>query len=307
MHTWKVIDEFRIDEQDLDSNLCSHAQLPTPFKISEDTIKIYFASRNSEQFSSVYSVNFTIRNNKSYFDFKSFSKMPHISPGPVGSFDEHGVYPSTIVKIDDVFFMYYIGWNRGYTSPLFYSSIGLAKSEDGSNFTKMFAGPVLARNKHEPFLVTSPFIEIVKEKFRLYFVSGIEWLVSREKIDSRYDIKMIESESMEEWNSANRECVIPLQPGETNIARPWVHTFDDNQKFLYFSYMRSNVRGYRLGVAIWTKDGDWKRLNDEIKTVGLNDDVPLCYPAIASIQDRTFMFINGESYGKTGFYVLELM
>ena len=305
MQIWNVVDKFEIKDQKPDDEFFSHAQLPTPLVIAEDRVRVFFATRNKQQQSKIYSIDLIYNKKHNSFNWVSFIKKPVLSTGLAGTFDEHGVYPSSVIKIGLTFYMFYIGWNRGYTSPLFYSSVGVAKSEDGISFTKMNAGPILSRNQYEPILVTAPFVEIDTETYRMHYVSGIEWIYSGGKLESRYDIKSIESKNVNEWSSKESKSEIPLRDGETNIARPWI--FKDNKnKCMYFSFLSANKPGYQLGFATEDLEGRWLRHDNHLKFIGLPNDQVMAYPAVIQLAQQRFMFVNGNEYGKQGFYILKL-
>lgn len=305
MQIWKVIDQFEIKNQKPDDEFFSHAQLPTPLVLAENKIRVFFATRNKQQQSKIYSTDLIYNNKHDFFTWVSFTKKPVLSTGLAGTFDEHGVYPSSVIKIGLTFYMFYIGWNRGYTSPLFYSSVGIAKSEDGLSFTKMNAGPILARNQYEPILVTAPFVEIDSEIYRMHYVSGIEWIYSGSKLESRYDIKSIESKNINEWSSKKSKSEIPLRVGETNIARPWIFK-DFEKRCMYFSFLSNNKHGYQLGFATEDLEGGWHRQDNHLQFIGLPEDQIMAYPSVVQLMQQRFMFVNGNEYGKLGFYVLKL-
>lgn len=305
LQVWKLIDQFDIKNQKPDSEFFSHAQIPTPLILSENSVRVFFATRNTDQHSKIYSIDLSYNKLEKTFRWHEFSKKPVLSTGLAGTFDEHGVYPSSVVKIGQIYYMFYIGWNQGNHSSLFYSSIGIAKSEDGLAFTKMYPGPILARNQYEPILVTAPFVEIDSEVLKMHFVSGIEWIYSNGKLESRYDIKSIESSSIDNWSSKKRKSEIPLRDGETNIARPWIFK-DGNKKYMYFSFLQKNEIGYRVGMAFEDTKGTWHRLDNQLQFIGLHDDHTMAYPAVIKLMQRKFMFLNGDEYGKSGFYIFEL-
>ena len=222
MQIWNHINQFDVSMHFPSDQVFTHAQLPTPVVIAENTVRVFFATRDSRNFSSIYSIDLEHDPRSNKFTWSQFSVEPALTPGPLGSFDEHGVYPSFVFKNGNVYYMLYIGWNRGLTGPLFYSSIGLAESVDCKTFLKISEGPILARNKFEPYLVTSPFLDVFKGRYKMYYVSGEKWVYVNEKIESRYDIKCIESHDFAEWGSKDRTTIIPLRDQETNIARPWI-------------------------------------------------------------------------------------
>jgi len=305
MQIWKLVDQFEIKNQKINDEFFSHAQIPTPLVLSDDKVRVFFATRDKQQQSKIYSVDLIYNQKHNSFSWVPFSQVPVLSTGLAGTFDEHGVYPSSIIKIGHLFYMFYIGWNRGYLPPLFYSAVGIAKSEDGLSFTKMNKGPILARNQYEPILVTAPFVEIDSEVYRMHYVSGIEWVYSGDKLESRYDIKSIQSNDINEWSSKESKSVIPLRPGETNIARPWIFN-DFSTKYMYFSFLSNDKSGYQLGFAIENKAGGWSRLDNHLQFIGLPNDQAMAYPSVIQLMKQKFMFVNGNQYGKLGFYILKL-
>jgi predicted GH43/DUF377 family glycosyl hydrolase len=73
-------------------------------------------------------------------DGRSFSKLssPVLPTGPRGSWDERGVADPYVIRIDDVFYMYYLGQDRARRQRL-----GVARSSDGISWTKLRSNPVL--------------------------------------------------------------------------------------------------------------------------------------------------------------------
>jgi hypothetical protein len=305
MQVWRLVNKFVVDENFKEDVFQTHAQLPTPLVLSEKLIRVFFASRDARQYSSIFSIDIEYDKRTKSFSWEKFGCQPVLLPGRIGSFDEHGVYPSFVLQHEEKFYLYYIGWNRGITEPLFYASIGLAVSEDGANFSKISDGPVLGRNQDEPFLVTSPFVERQIDSYKMYFVSGNEWLNIDGKIESRYDVKSIESKEISRWESTDRKTVIPLGPNETNVARPWISTVNKD-RLLYFCFLRKGTNGYQIGVAKEEEPDKWLRLENELSFEGLSTNENMAYPAIVEMQGHRFMFLNGNNYGKNGFYIFRL-
>jgi predicted GH43/DUF377 family glycosyl hydrolase len=73
-------------------------------------------------------------------DGRSFRKLdsPVLEPGPRGSWDERGVADPYVIRIDDTFYMYYLGQDRARRQRL-----GLARSSDGVTWAKLRSNPVL--------------------------------------------------------------------------------------------------------------------------------------------------------------------
>src|SRR4051794_17283017 len=113
----------------------THASLPVALRLEGNLYRVYFASRDAQNRSHIGFVEFDMR---APTNILRISAAPVLAPGPLGHFDDHGVYAASIVRDRQALFLYYIGWNPGARSPLFYSSIGLAQTEDqGITFSKM--------------------------------------------------------------------------------------------------------------------------------------------------------------------------
>jgi predicted GH43/DUF377 family glycosyl hydrolase len=73
-------------------------------------------------------------------DGRHWTKEPKsvLSTGPRGSWDERGVGDPYVLKLDGWFYIYYLGQNRARQQQL-----GVARSRDGVNWTKLRSNPVL--------------------------------------------------------------------------------------------------------------------------------------------------------------------
>ena len=73
----------------------THCQLPIADHIKGDIYRIYFATRNEIQVSQIGYVEIDIKNPK---EIIKISEKPILRNGDLGYFDEHGVFPSSIVN-----------------------------------------------------------------------------------------------------------------------------------------------------------------------------------------------------------------
>jgi hypothetical protein len=276
----------------------SHASLPVALQLDGDLYRIYFASRDEQNRSHVSFVDVNINAPK---EILRVSEKPVLAPGPLGHFDDHGVYCASIVRHDARLFMYYIGWNPGAKSPLFYSSIGLAVSEDGGeSYRKMFKAPILARSEHDPCLVTSPCVLLDDGRWRMWYVSGFKWEAESDGLHSYYHIKYAESADGINWER-NGLVSIDHRPGERNIARPCV-VRDQGLYRMWYSY--SEGEGYRIGYAESSQGYDWTRKDSEVG-ISLSetgwDSRALAYPWVFSHAGKRYMLYNGNQFGQEGF------
>ena len=278
--------------------MSTHASAPVPVRIDEHLYRIYFSTRDGKNRSHVGYVDMDIRQPT---EIHSISDEPVLAPGPLGFFDDHGVYASSIVEDGDRLLMYYIGWNPGSRGPLFYSSIGLALSEDdGNTFRKISLAPILARSEYDPCLVTAPFVMIDNGLWRMWYVSGFKWEEELDGLHSYYHIKYAESDDGISWNRRGLVC-IDLQDGERNIARPCVVKENGIYK-MWYSY---NIgAGYRIGQAQSVDGYVWQRMD---ASVGIDvsesgwDAEAIAYPWVFAHEGQKYMLYNGNGFGRDGF------
>jgi len=279
--------------------LQSHAQLPVADVVSENVVRVYFAGRNSKSFSSVGYVELHCKT----YEILKVSREPVLSPGKIGHFDEHGVFPASIVNHNNKKYLYYIGWNQGYKQPLFYASIGLAISEDnGLTFKKISEAPIMSRSEFDPCLVTSPHVFIENNIWKMTYVSGVKWESVADQLKSYYHIKYAESSDGIKWERNGTVCVDFRDKNESNIARSAVIKEDELYK-MWFCYVYGEDK-YRMGYAESLDCKKWirkdKKAGIKISEDGFDSEMT-CYPNIVIINGKKHMFYNGNNFGKQGF------
>ena len=169
--------------------------VPICFWLNENVLRIYYSTRNENNESIPYFFDYDFVNDRKITNPKTIN----LEKGELGTFDDSGVMPSSVIKIDDKIYMYYIGWNLGVTVP-FRNSIGLAVSyNNGVTFVKKFTGPVLDRTKNEPHFVASNHVIYHEEKFKMWYLSCVKWEEVNGEIRHFYNIKYATSNDGENW------------------------------------------------------------------------------------------------------------
>lgn len=275
----------------------THACLPVPIQRTVDIYRVYFASRDDKNRSHIGYFDIRMREP---FDIVHISQEPVLAPGPLGTHDEHGVYPSSIVIHAGKYYLYTSCWNRGERPSLNYNSIGLAISEDGETFRRFSVAPILARSQHDPCFVAMPMVMHERGRWRMYYSSGYRWEETNDGLVSYYKIKCAESEDGLHWTPNGHVAIDHATPDEKNIARPWImHGGDDYQAWYAFN----RGPGYRIGFAVSPDGQNWERRDHR---AGIHcsqsgwDSQMIAHPAVVQQDGRWFMFYNGNRYGKDG-------
>ena len=237
------------------------------------------------------------------------SDKPILPLGDLGSFDEHSVYPSSIIKVGDEVKFYYAGWYRCESVP-FNCAIGLATSKDGGDtFKRSHLGPVLGPSPKEPFVISGPKIRKFGDNYTLYYLAGSKWIDHKGKPEVVYKLRMAFSQDGVNWVRHNQNIVSDvLGPNECQ-AGPDVF-YKDGKYHMYFVYREGldfrnkKGRGYKIGYAYSSDSIQWVR---DDKNVGIEysnqgwDSEMHHYPHVFNLDDKWYMLYNGNEFGKYGF------
>jgi predicted GH43/DUF377 family glycosyl hydrolase len=283
----------------------SHTHKPTPLLIDSKTLRIYFGVRGADGKTRTTFVDVAPDHPTRIL---RVSPRPVLDLGPIGAFDDSGANVCSLVRNGDSIYMYYIGWNPSTTVHT-RNSIGLAISKDGGEtFERAYYGPVLDRNKDEPYYTGAVDVAGGNDGFRMWYTSGTEWVMINGKPEIRYHIKYAESADGIDWVRPGISCIPPKTSTEAT-ARPSVLRI--NGKYLMW-YSRREIDGfrsrresmYRAGFAISDDGISWNR-RDEL--AGLEpssegwDSEAIAYPYAMDLSGRLLLFYNGNGFGQSGF------
>jgi hypothetical protein len=276
----------------------THAAVPLPLGLDGSRYRVYFSTRDAHQRSHAGHLVLDVDDPSSPHDL---AERPALAPGELGTFDDHGVLPSSLVAFDGRLLLYYIGWNPGPREPLFYASVGLAVSDDGGlTFDRVSRAPVLARGEHDPLFVTSPFVLRDEGAWRMWYVSGVRWAVEDGELRSWYHVKHAESDDGVTWRRDGRVS-IDNRPGERNIARPCV-VKEGGRYRMWYSFDAGH--GYRIGYAESADGYAWERADDRagIDVSGEGwDSQAVSYPYVFAHGARRYLLYSGNDLGRAGF------
>lgn len=285
--------------------LKSHAMLPTPL-LMDNAIRVYFTGRNLNGQSCI---SFIDLDKEDPTKVVYVHDVPLLEIGKTGTFDDCGTVGTFILKNNDKVFLYYNGYNVRNTVP-WNNSIGLAASSDGGvTFSKMFEGPIMDRNKLEPYFVITPYIIVENDLWHMWYTSGTGWININNKQEPLYEIKYATSEDGIDWKRDNISCVTGSSSEEVT-ARPAI--VKDGEKYkMWFCYrgsqdFRDGVDSYKIGYAEALTNCPTKWIRDD-SVVGIKcgpeafDDKMQAYPAVIDVNGKRLLFYNGNGFGSAGF------
>ncbi len=299
MQNWRKLG--RIFEVNKNNDwMWSHAAVPFVASINGNIVKVFFNSRNVDNESSIGAIDFDINTLQTF----NLSSKPILSKGALGGFDDSGVMGCCSVNIGDIVRIYYIGWNLGVTVP-YRNSIGVAESRDnGKTYTKPFQGPIIDRNKNEPYFVASSCVLFDEGIYKIWYLSCTEWFKSNDISIHKYHIKYAESVDGIDWDRKGTVAVDYSDSFEYAISVPRVIREKDIYKMWFCSRATKDEPKYRIRYAESMDGVSWIRKDSEIN-LDLSesdwDSEMICYPYIFDHKGKRYMLYNGNGYGKTGF------
>jgi hypothetical protein len=279
----------------------THCLGPFAEQLTPSTWRVHFASRDDRN-----------RSHGAWAEFEAtgdgvkllrFAPTPSIAPGKLGAFDDSGAVPGSLVQHDGRLMMYYGGWTLGGTVP-FHFFVGLAQSSDGGEtFERVSEAPVLGRNPHDPYLAGAPWVLRDSGMFRMWYVSGTEWIDDPDggpKPVHYYTIKHAISDDGVSWKTSERLC-LPYLGGEHALARPVVMRKGRGYVMIYCA--RRFHETYRIYTATSDDGISWKRNSEPLMTTSQSgwDSEMVCYGSLLQHGDLSYLLYNGNAYGRDGF------
>jgi hypothetical protein len=283
----------------------THAQVPTVDVLSDKVWRIYYCARDAGNQSRI-----------SYFDVEAGNPQhvvyrhdePILQLGKLGTFDDAGMMPSSIVTVGGVKYLYFTGWNLRKSVP-YQNSIGLAISHDGGcKFERAGEGPVLGLSLKEPYFVGTASIIYENGLWRNWYASCTGWEMIDGKAEPRYHLKYAESMDGIEWRRDGDVAIDYKDANEGGLVRAAVVSECGHYKMWYARRDASGYRNvlkhsYRIGYAESPDGLRWKRLDEkagiDVSNVGWDADM-IAYPNVVQTENRSFLFYNGNGFGQSG-------
>jgi len=233
--------------------------------------------------------------------------------GDLGTFDEFGVYPASVINNKGDIRVYYAGNTRCESVP-FNAAIGVAISKDqGNTFNRLGPGPVLSYSFDEPFTLGSPKIRVFNNKWYLWYTAGKKWIVNNNAKLPVYKIRMAISNDGLNWQKQGKDLLETVL--EENECQASADVSYANGKYhMFFSYryhtdFKEKERGYRIGYAVSEDLITWKRQDSKAgMTVSKEgwDSESVSYAHVFELDSKTYMLYQGNYMGKAGFGLAQL-
>lgn len=316
MFKWKKLGRI-FNPQDVKGRswLDEFAQAPSAL-IFNEFVRVYFSCRpkpdeNGQYIS--YSA-FIDLDRKNLFKIINLCQEPVLKLGALGTFDEFGTYPISVIRNGHEILAYYGGWTRCESVP-FNVAIGFAKShDDGVTFNRIGNGPILSYSTDEPFVLSGPKIRKFNQIFYLFYIAGRRWIMAERKPEPIYKIRLAYSHNGLDWIKLNKDLVENSLSADEAQASPDVF-FYNNMYHMFFCYRqpfdfrKNKDRSYRLGYARSLDLINWTR-DDSIVDINVSkegwDSEMIAYPHVFELAGELYMFYLGNEVGRYGFGLAQL-
>jgi hypothetical protein len=277
--------------------MVSHAANPVAEHLHDDVFRIYFGCRDAKNRSHIGSADVELGASARLV---AVADEPVLSPGPLGTFDDSGTSMGCLVPDGPRTWLFYLGWNLGVTVP-WRNSIGLAVRDGlGQPFVKRSLAPLLDRCDADPYTLSYPCVLRDGPRWRMWYGSNLSWGAT--ETDMNHVIKYAESDDGLSWRRDGTVALGLCSPEEFAVCRPWV--IQDGA--VYRMWYCHRGCSYRLGYA---ESQDGLRWHRRSEVIGIDvspdgwDAEMIAYPSVGVHRGRSYLFYNGNRYGRAGFGV----
>jgi len=284
----------------------SHAMLPTPIIQSDGSIRVFVTCCDA---GNVGRPGFVDISQDDPTRVLRESRDPVLDIGRPGTFDENGAAALSVVQVgESCLRMYFVGFELG-TRIRYRLLTGLAESMDGGQtFKRIRCTPVLERSDAELYFRCGNHVVIEGKRHRMWYVAGSEWTEVNGKLMPVYVVKYLESSDGIDWEDEGRMCLDVSDADEHGFGRPWVRRTNAGYE-MFLSVRRRSLGSYRLAYAVSDDGMNWRRRDHElgldVSEQGFDSDA-IMYSAVCSTRAGTFLFYNGNDFGRDGFAVAVL-
>jgi predicted GH43/DUF377 family glycosyl hydrolase len=315
MFKWKKLGKvFDPTENKTPEWMNEFAQAPSVV-VFQEKVRVYFSCRPKSDLNGQY-VSYSAYvdlDRSDLFKIVEISDRPILELGKLGTFDEFGTYPASVIKNNNQYFVYYGGWTRCESVP-FNVAVGIGVSNDeGRSFNKIGEGPILSYSPEEPFIISGPKIRKFNDTWYLFYIAGRKWVLDQGKPEPVYKIRMATSNDGLNWTKINVDLITDKLEENEAQASPDV-LFFDGKYHMFFCYRystnyRGKENGYRIGYAYsedlmhWTRDDD--RVGIDISQEGWDSEM-ISYPHVFELDGSVYMFYLGNGVGRYGFGLAKL-
>lgn len=279
----------------------SHAMAPAPIRL-DDCIRVYCGAWDAGGISRIAAID---------LDPADPLKILNIHPSPVldkglpGTFDENGVFPAHVQRVENSIMLYYTGFQIGQLVR-YYNFGGLALgTPDQAGLKRVSEAPVLDRADEGLCVRAGQSVIYENGIFRSVYSAGTDWVMDCGKLRPCYDVFYQESENGISFSNSGTKVLAADRTVEHGLGRPQIFRHK-NIYYIIFTRRLYSMK-YFFGMARSSDLITWERIDNQIKgidfSIGGWDSGMIYFPAILACDGRIYLFYSGNGFGKSGFGV----
>ena len=285
----------------------SHGSHPCAVHYEGDTFVVAFTRRDPKQRSHIFLSYARVADGR--FELIGQPKVA-LAYGEPGHFDCDGVISVCFVRHRERIYLYYVGWQNLPESLWICDTGRTVLDPERLELMREFQGPVLGRDKSNPFFAAATAFDVSGDKWRTWYNSGIKWeRTAQGSWKHHYGIHYAESDNGLDWRCYPGMVLPFADEYEYAFGRPSVIR-EGGTYFMWFAHRATrDIATYRIGFASSTDGRTWHR-NDALSGIDVSpagwDSEMICYPYVFEHKGAMYMLYNGNGYGKTGFGIAVL-
>jgi hypothetical protein len=292
-----LIEHFNKDKLKLNDVSINWFQLPTPIKLNERIVRVFYASRQNSK-PQIRHSDLEIQVNGKFTVIGKSQKL--LLPENAGEWAKDGIYPSSIVKSKNGFNLYTIGWTNGAVKPIFQARIGIINLNFSGDLVSHPLRPILDLSEKDPFFVSGPTVIRSGNSFKMFYISGDAWIKTPYGPDSRYSLSLAKSTDGIRWTNCQK-VELESKKNIKNISRVTLLSDDE----MLVSIREEDENFYKLVFCEKVNENTWKISKRNIISKEVVESYA-AYPFFIELFDKKYIFVNSTDRGESGFSIFEI-
>ncbi len=273
---------------------------PVALFLSNSQLRIFFNSRDSENRSSIYSIDLLPQSLEP--DYASVS-LQH-AYGNETSYFSHGISVGQLFDFHGERLLSVMGW-KCYRDKHWEGRIGSITLDADGNLTKLVSRPWMDLDEADPISLSYPAVFEDEDSKSIWYGSTSTWDAGNgEMIHVLKEAKLSQDGKIIKSDKA-----LPFVLGSAQaFSRPAIVKI--GTKFLMAYSFRGNTSKYSIGFMHIGNVGSASHLGGILPFLPSNnawESEMVEYPSFFSFNDHLYMLYNGNSFGRTGIGMVEVL
>jgi hypothetical protein len=266
---------------------------PVAISLSDSQIRIIFNSRDVENRSSIYSIDFFPE--KLEPDYDSVS-LQH-TYGEESSYFSHGISVGQLFSLDGQRRLSVMGW-KNYRDKHWEGRVGSISINENGDLMQLDPEPWMDLDSEDPISLSYPAIYTFNNSTKIWYGSTISWDTGNGEM--LHILK--EATISEDGQIIKSNIEIPHILGSAQaFSRPAIVAIEKSHLMAY-SY-RGDGTKYRIGFILledFSSASHLGGISPLLTSISEWESDMVEYPSFFRFKNQLFMLYNGNSFGKTG-------